>query len=123
MAAAALGPITGLDTGSKMLIGITVHTYAVCKHIDLCFTIKRIRCCSNLVQNMSALHNFCITLKKASGVSCSFLDDLDRLSAADYMPSEQDILRARVKTTELVDVRIQFKSLNFRCIFSVWFSC
>uniref|UniRef100_A0A1I8JRC1 Guanine nucleotide-binding protein G(I) subunit alpha n=1 Tax=Macrostomum lignano TaxID=282301 RepID=A0A1I8JRC1_9PLAT len=33
-----------------------------------------------------------------------FLDDLDRLGAKDYMPTEQDILRTRVKTTGIVEV-------------------
>merc|ERR1711971_1306679 len=31
-----------------------------------------------------------------------FLDDLDRLGAKDYQPTEQDILRTRVKTTGIV---------------------
>ncbi|PSN50965.1 Guanine nucleotide-binding protein G(o) subunit alpha, partial [Blattella germanica] len=32
-----------------------------------------------------------------------FLDDLDRLGAKDYQPTEQDILRTRVKTTGIVE--------------------
>merc|ERR1712147_573804 len=31
-----------------------------------------------------------------------FLDDLDRLGAKDYQPTEQDILRTRVKTTAII---------------------
>ena len=44
----------------------------------------------------------------------SFLDDLDRLGAKDYMPTEQDILRTRVKTTGIVEVHFSFKNLNFK---------
>lgn len=44
----------------------------------------------------------------------SFLDDLDRLGKKDYMPSEQDILRTRVKTTGIVEVHFSFKNLNFK---------
>lgn len=43
-----------------------------------------------------------------------FLDDLDRLGAKDYQPTEQDILRTRVKTTGIVEVHFSFKSLNFK---------
>lgn len=48
----------------------------------------------------------------------SFLDDLDRLGAKDYQPTEQDILRTRVKTTGIVEVHFSFKNLNFK-----WVSC
>jgi len=44
----------------------------------------------------------------------SFLDDLERLGAKDYMPTEQDILRTRVKTTGIVEVHFHFKNLNFK---------
>lgn len=43
-----------------------------------------------------------------------FLDDLDRLGRKDYMPTEQDILRTRVKTTGIVEVHFSFKNLNFK---------
>ena len=49
----------------------------------------------------------------------SFLDDLDRLGAKEYQPTEQDILRTRVKTTGIVEVHFSFKNLNFKW---VWFS-
>ena len=44
----------------------------------------------------------------------SFLDCLDRLGQPNYMPTEQDILRTRVKTTGIVEVHFNFKKLNFR---------
>lgn len=44
----------------------------------------------------------------------SFLDDLDRLGYKDYQPTEQDILRTRVKTTGIVEVHFSFKNLNFK---------
>ncbi|MCP9264242.1 Gnao protein [Dirofilaria immitis] len=43
-----------------------------------------------------------------------FLDDLDRLGQANYQPTEQDILRTRVKTTGIVEVHFTFKNLNFK---------
>jgi guanine nucleotide-binding protein G(o) subunit alpha len=43
-----------------------------------------------------------------------FLDDLDRLSQTNYQPTEQDILRTRVKTTGIVEVHFTFRSLNFK---------
>lgn len=44
----------------------------------------------------------------------SFLDDLDRIGAKNYSPTEQDILRTRVKTTGIVEVHFNFKNLNFK---------
>lgn len=46
----------------------------------------------------------------------SFLDDLDRLGAREYQPTEQDILRTRVKTTGIVEVHFSFKNLNFKWV-------
>jgi len=43
-----------------------------------------------------------------------FLEELDRLGAKDYDPTEQDILRTRVKTTGIVEVHFSFKNLNFK---------
>ncbi|KAF6025167.1 goa-1 [Bugula neritina] len=43
-----------------------------------------------------------------------FLDSLDRIGSPSYTPSEQDILRTRVKTTGIVEVNFSFKSLNFK---------
>jgi len=43
-----------------------------------------------------------------------FLDSLDRLGSTDYTPTEQDILRTRVKTTGIVEVHFSFKNLNFK---------
>ena len=42
------------------------------------------------------------------------MDDLDRLGAKEYQPTEQDILRTRVKTTGIVEVHFSFKNLNFK---------
>jgi len=55
-------------------------------------------------------------LYKRSLVSycCSFLDSLSRIGTADYMPTEQDILRTRVKTTGIVEIQFDFKKLHFR---------
>ncbi|XP_014110890.1 PREDICTED: guanine nucleotide-binding protein G(o) subunit alpha isoform X6 [Pseudopodoces humilis] len=43
-----------------------------------------------------------------------YLDSLDRIGAADYQPTEQDILRTRVKTTGIVETHFTFKNLHFR---------
>lgn len=39
---------------------------------------------------------------------------MDRLGRKEYMPTEQDILRTRVKTTGIVEVHFSFKNLNFK---------
>ncbi|VDK42738.1 unnamed protein product [Anisakis simplex] len=45
-----------------------------------------------------------------------FLDNLSRLSAPNYLPSEQDLLRTRVKTTGITEVLFELKGLTFRVI-------
>lgn len=47
----------------------------------------------------------------------SFLDELDRIGRRDYIPTEQDLLRTRVRTTGIVEVKFQLKGLSFRQVF------
>lgn len=58
-------------------------------------------------------------LKMHPGALCfSYLDSLQRIGAPDYLPTEQDILRTRVKTTGIVETNFSFKNLNFRYVLS-----
>ena len=43
----------------------------------------------------------------------SYLSSLDRLGSASYVPSEQDVLRTRVKTTGIVETFFNYKNLYF----------
>ncbi|PAA67227.1 hypothetical protein BOX15_Mlig003673g1, partial [Macrostomum lignano] len=43
-----------------------------------------------------------------------YLNSLDRLSQPDYVPSEQDVLRTRVKTTGIIETQFHYKGLHFR---------
>ncbi|KAF6777246.1 hypothetical protein AHF37_03378 [Paragonimus kellicotti] len=43
-----------------------------------------------------------------------YLNALDRISAPDYTPTEQDVLRSRVKTTGIVETNFRFKDLDFK---------
>uniref|UniRef100_A0A183BYK9 Guanine nucleotide-binding protein alpha-7 subunit n=1 Tax=Globodera pallida TaxID=36090 RepID=A0A183BYK9_GLOPA len=45
-----------------------------------------------------------------------FLDNLPRLSAREYLPTEQDLLRTRIKTTGITEVLFELKGLTFRVI-------
>ncbi|CAJ0937425.1 unnamed protein product, partial [Mesorhabditis belari] len=45
-----------------------------------------------------------------------FLDNLPRLSAPNYVPTEQDLLRTRIKTTGITEVLFELKGLTFRVI-------
>ena len=42
------------------------------------------------------------------------MDAIQRLCAPDYIPSEQDVLRSRVKTTGIVETHFEFKDLHFK---------
>lgn len=44
----------------------------------------------------------------------SYLNDLDRLAMSNYVPTEQDVLHSRVKTTGIIETQFSFKDLNFR---------
>ncbi|RKO97687.1 hypothetical protein CXG81DRAFT_11584 [Caulochytrium protostelioides] len=41
-----------------------------------------------------------------------FLDSLSRIAAPDYIPSEQDVLRSRTKTTGITETRFSMESLQ-----------
>ncbi|XP_071815609.1 guanine nucleotide-binding protein G(i) subunit alpha isoform X3 [Apostichopus japonicus] len=43
-----------------------------------------------------------------------YLNALDRLSAPGYIPTQQDVLRTRVKTTGIVETHFTFKELHFK---------
>lgn len=43
-----------------------------------------------------------------------YLNDLDRISQTSYIPTQQDVLRTRVKTTGIVETHFTFKELYFK---------
>eukprot|EP00123_Amoebidium_parasiticum_P010835 comp20352_c0_seq2/m.25681 comp20352_c0_seq2/g.25681 ORF comp20352_c0_seq2/g.25681 comp20352_c0_seq2/m.25681 type:complete len:353 (-) comp20352_c0_seq2:393-1451(-) len=43
-----------------------------------------------------------------------YFDAIDRISAPEYMPTEQDVLRSRVKTTGIIETQFMYKDLHFR---------
>lgn len=53
-----------------------------------------------------------------------YLNALDRISQPSYIPTQQDVLRTRVKTTGIVETHFSFKGLNFKYaqISSIMFS-
>lgn len=45
-----------------------------------------------------------------------FLNSLDRISQPNYIPSEQDVLRTRVKTTGITETKFSMNGLNFKLV-------
>ncbi|KAK5923560.1 guanine nucleotide-binding protein G(i) subunit alpha [Pseudochaenichthys georgianus] len=43
-----------------------------------------------------------------------YLNDLDRICQPNYVPTQQDVLRTRVKTTGIVETHFNFKDLYFK---------
>ncbi|CAD6241224.1 GSCOCG00009234001-RA-CDS, partial [Cotesia congregata] len=43
-----------------------------------------------------------------------YLSDLDNISKPEYLPSEQDILRARAPTTGIIEYPFDLDSIIFR---------
>jgi len=53
-------------------------------------------------------------------VCSSYLDGLDRLCAADYIPSIDDVLRVRVPTTGIVEYTFRLsRDLQFRLVYKI----
>lgn len=51
----------------------------------------------------------------------SYLDSLDRIAVPDYLPTLQDILRARVPTTGIIEYPFDLDSIIFRWAYAlVW---
>lgn len=46
----------------------------------------------------------------------SYLNSLDRLIQSDYIPTQQDVLRTRVKTTGIVETTFILKKHRFRIV-------
>lgn len=50
----------------------------------------------------------------------SYLSDMPRIEQPDYLPTEQDILRARAPTTGIIEYPFDLDSIIFR--YSWWWS-
>lgn len=46
----------------------------------------------------------------------SYLNEMDRICKPDYLPTEQDVLRSRVKTTGIIEEQFSCKELHFRWV-------
>lgn len=44
----------------------------------------------------------------------SFFDEVKRIAAQDYIPTEADVLRARTKTTGIYETRFQMGQLSIQ---------
>ena len=48
--------------------------------------------------------------------ACSYFDCIDRISEPNYIPTEQDVLRSRVKTTGISETVFTLRDVTFRCV-------
>ncbi|KAK1898162.1 Guanine nucleotide-binding protein G(t) subunit alpha-2 [Dissostichus eleginoides] len=46
--------------------------------------------------------------------AADYLNEMERITKSDYLPSEQDVLRSRVKTTGIIEEQFACKELHFR---------
>lgn len=47
-------------------------------------------------------------------ISYSYLSDLDRIASSSYLPTEQDVLRARAPTTGIIEYPFDLDTIIFR---------
>lgn len=45
-----------------------------------------------------------------------FFENLDRYTVPDFIPTEQDALRARVRSTGIEEAEFKFQDLSFKCV-------
>lgn len=45
---------------------------------------------------------------------CSYLSDIDRVTAEGYVPTQQDVLRVRVPTTGIIEYPFDLENVIFR---------
>jgi hypothetical protein len=56
-----------------------------------------------------------VSLAKASQLTMrSFFDEVTRIASEDYIPTEADVLHARVKTTGIYETRFQMAQLSIQ---------
>ncbi len=44
------------------------------------------------------------------------MNALDRISSTSYLPTQQDVLRTRVKTTGIIETNFTYKNLNIKLV-------
>ena len=76
---------------------------------ELLDAMKRLWADSGVVQAFNRANEY-----QLNDSAAYFLDKMDETGAPGYMPTTQDILRTRVKTTGIVEINFSFKDLNFR---------
>lgn len=71
-------------------------------------------------RNLKLCRHVCIssglTFTHPCFLSLSYLNDLDRICEPGYIPTQQDVLRTRVKTTGIVETHFTFKDLYFKLV-------
>ena len=73
--------------------------------------------------SMDAVVVHTISLSLSLPLSRSYLNSLDRIGESDYVPTEQDVLRTRVKTTGIVETHFSYKSISFKSVSVVLVGC
>ena len=53
-------------------------------------------------------------------VSFSFLNDLDRICLPDYIPTQQDVLRAYEKTTTIMTTQFTYNGLYYTLVYVIY---
>lgn len=63
---------------------------------------------------MTATEESVSSVLKTTSIFFSYLNEMDRICKPDYLPTEQDVLRSRVKTTGIIEEQFSCKELHFR---------
>lgn len=66
-------------------------------------------------QTRAPSSGFCLAAHLSLFV-CSYLNELDRIAAAHYLPNQQDVLRVRVPTTGIIEYPFHLENVVIRSV-------
>nr|ACB05684.1 G alpha i subunit [Euprymna scolopes]ACB05685.1 G alpha i subunit [Euprymna scolopes] len=97
------------ENDAKTLFDISMNTDESDMTPDMAALYKRLWADSGVVSCVARSREY-----QLNDSAQYYLNSLDRISMPNYIPSEQDVLRTRVKTTGIVETHFTFKDLHFK---------
>lgn len=92
-------------------VTLVCFTQMWCKHRQ--YVLLEASCSCFLC--LSCYQTFSVFFSSSLLLSFSYMSNLDRISAPDYIPTEQDVLRVRFPTTGIHDYSFTIKTITLRC--------
>ncbi|KAK4700707.1 hypothetical protein P7C70_g5536, partial [Phenoliferia sp. Uapishka_3] len=104
-----------LDPHIKFILGLGEHPLVVDEASggldrELCESIRTIWAAETTKECVDMSHEY-----QLNDSASYFFDSIDRIGAPNYMPTDLDILRARVKSTGIAEASFDVSGMRYRC--------